>query len=506
MTPHRRGKVWLVGAGPGDPGLLTLRAARVLARAQVLVYDHLAAAPIVALAPPGCERIYAGKQAGAHALSQEDISALIVREGLAGKRVVRLKGGDPFVFARGGEEAAELRAAGVPFEVVPGITSALAGPAYAGIPITHRAHNTAFTVATGHEDPTKGGSTLDFARLAGPNQTLVLLMAMANLAGIVAKLLEAGMPASTPVAVVREATRPEQETLVAPLGEIVEAVARARIGAPAVVVIGEVVRERERVRWFDEGPLFGKRVLVTRPADGADAFASRLWECGAEPVLAPVIDIAAPDDEAAAAGAVARIRDYAWVAFTSRRGVTAFFEGLRKTGGDARRIGDTRVAAIGSETAEALAQNGVVADFVPLRFVGEALAEGLLERTESGDRVLLFRAQEARDVLPKTLRAGWREVDDVAAYKAVTRSDSHIAELAESTDVWTFTSAGIVRAFLANVPGAETMAGDKTIACIGPVAAQAAHEAGLDVDVVADTYTVEGLVDALEMLPSRERT
>ena len=304
MSRGKRGKVFLVGAGPGDPGLLTLKAARLIASCDVLVYDYLAAPAIVALAPPDCEKIYVGKKAGAHTLRQEEITALIVRLGKEGKRVVRLKGGDVFVFGRGGEEATELREAGVAFEIVPGITSAIAAPAYAGIPISHRDHNTSFTIATGHEDPTKGYSSLDFAKLANPAQTLVFLMAMGNLAGIVAKLRENGLAGETPVGIVREGTRPEQETLVATLETVVAEVERTKFAAPAIVVIGNVVRERERIRWFDTTPLFGKRVLVTRPAADAGAFAAKLWETGAEPLVAPAIAIGPPDDAAAAGAAV----------------------------------------------------------------------------------------------------------------------------------------------------------------------------------------------------------
>ncbi|MBD5654591.1 MAG: uroporphyrinogen-III C-methyltransferase, partial [Candidatus Eremiobacteraeota bacterium] len=304
------GKVWLVGAGPGDPGLLTLKGARAIANCDTLVYDYLASSAIVALAPPDCDKIYVGKKAGAHTLSQDEITALIVRLGREGKKVVRLKGGDVFVFARGGEEAAELRAAGVPFEIVPGITSAIAAPAYAGIPITHRDHNTSFTIATGHEDPTKGYSSLDYAKLANPQQTLVFLMAMGSLAGIVAKLREHGMPGDLPVGIVREGTKPTQETLVATLDTIVAEVERTRFAAPAIVVIGNVVRERETIRWFDTGPLFGKRVLVTRARDGADEFAATLWEIGAEPVIAPAISIGPPDDPAPARDAIRALDTY----------------------------------------------------------------------------------------------------------------------------------------------------------------------------------------------------
>jgi uroporphyrinogen III methyltransferase / synthase len=497
-----KGKVSLVGAGPGDPGLLTRKGERALAAADIVVYDELAAAPIVALAPSSAERIYVGKKAGAHSMAQDDITALIVRLGVEGKRVVRLKGGDVFVFGRGGEEAAALAEAGVPFEIVPGITSAIAAPAYAGIPVTHRSHNTSFVVATGHEDPEKGFSSIDFAKLANPAQTIVFLMAMGNLRAIAAELIANGLAASTPAAVVREGTTPRQRTLVATLETVAAEVQKQGFAAPAVLVVGNVVRERERIHWFDGAPLFGKRVLVTRPAESDDAFAARLWEAGAEPVFAPVVTIEPPDDAAAAERAVTDAASYAWIVFTSARGVDAFFARLYAQGADARRLGAARVAAIGAKTAAALRGYGVRADFVPESYIGEELAAGMLPQTREGDRVLLYRAQVARDVLPDALRSTGRVVDDIAAYKAVAVNDPRIAELAEATDVWTFTSAGIVRAFLANVPGAETIAGEKTIACIGPVTAEAAHQGGLDVDAVAAEYTVEGLVAALLAPPA----
>jgi uroporphyrinogen III methyltransferase / synthase len=492
-----RGKVFLVGAGPGDPGLLTLKAARALANAEVLVYDYLAAPPIVERVPPECERIYVGKKAGAHTMSQEEITALLVRLGKSGKRVVRLKGGDVFVFARGVEEAQALHDAGVPFEVVPGITSALAAPAYAGIPATHRDHNTSFTIATGHEDPAKGPSSLDFAKLANPAQTLIFLMAMGNLRRIAADLMDNGMPPSTPVAVIREGTKPQQETLVASLATVADEVERAELRAPAIVVIGNVVRERERMRWFDEAPLFGKRVLVTRPAGAGDAFAARLWELGAEPVLAPTIAIGPPDDARAAEEAVCRVRDYAWLAFTSANAVASFFDRLSAQGGDARRLGDVRVASIGPATAEALRARGVRPDFVPERHHSEGLADGLLQRTEPGDRILVYRAQDARDVLPETLRAQWRNVDVVAAYRTRYVEDPSLPELAETTDVWTFTSASTVHGFVRNVPGAADLAQEKTVACIGPISAAALEEHGMEADVIAHDYTVEDLALAL---------
>ncbi|HEY0615908.1 MAG TPA: uroporphyrinogen-III C-methyltransferase [Candidatus Elarobacter sp.] len=491
------GKVWLVGAGPGDPGLLTLKGARALAQCDTLVYDYLASEAIVNLAAPDCEKIYVGKKAGEHTLSQDEITALIVRLGRDGKKVVRLKGGDVFVFARGGEEAQALAEAGVPFEIVPGITSAIAAPAYAGIPVTHRAHNTSFTIATGHEDPTKGTSSLDFAKLANRKATTIFLMAMGNLAGIAAKLAEHGLEGDTPVAIVHEGTKPSQEVLVATLDTVVAEVERTGITAPAIVVIGDVVRERERIRWFDAQPLFGKRVLITRPAHQADDFAARLWEAGAEPILAPTIAIGPPPDPGTARDAVARVRDYDWVVFTSRNGVDAFFDRLGELGRDARAFGDVRIAAIGPKTAEALAARGIRVDLIPPSFVNEAVAEELLERTASGDRVLVYRALEARDVLPETLRREGRAVDVVAAYRTAFVEDAALADKVERAGIVTFTSSSTVAGFVHNVPDAPLALAAKTVAAIGPITAQTARDAGIRVDVVAAEFTVEGLLQAL---------
>jgi len=499
----QRGHVWLVGAGPGDPGLLTRKGARVIAECDVLVYDYLASPAIVAMAPPDCEKIYVGKKAGAHTLTQDEITALIVKLGLEGKRVVRLKGGDVFVFARGGEEAAELRAAGVPFDIVPGITSAIAAPAYAGIPITHRDHNTSFTIATGHEDPAKTMSSLDFAKLANPSQTLVFLMAMGGLAGIIAKLRENGLPGDMPVAIVREGTKPTQSTIVATLDTIVAEVERTQFAAPAIVVIGTVVNERETIRWFDTSPLFGKRVLVTRPREASRELAEQLWEAGAEPVIAPAIAIGPPDDAAPARAALRELPKYRWVAFTSQNGVDACFEMLAADGGDARRFGTTKVAAIGAKTAQRLRSFGVHADFVPASFVAEDVAAGLLERSTKGDRILAFGAQTTRDVLAETLRAAGRPVDVVAAYKTSALLDPTIAQAARETDIWTFASASAVNAFVANVPDALEFARTKTIACIGPVTAEAACSAGFSPEVVAEEFTARGLIDALERTAAR---
>ncbi|TAM86119.1 uroporphyrinogen-III C-methyltransferase [bacterium] len=494
----RPGRVSLVGAGPGDPALLTLKAARLVAQAEVLVYDCLVTEPIVALAPPSCERIYVGKQAGRHTLPQEEIDALLVRLGREGRCVVRLKGGDPFVFGRGGEEAEALAAAGIPFEVVPGVTSAVAAPAYAGIPVTHRDHNAQFVVCTGHEDPAKTASTIDWAKLADPHRTIVMLMAMANLREIAARLVAEGLAPSTPVAVIREGTTPEQLTLTGTLATIAGAVESAGCTAPAVVVIGSVVTLRERIRWFDVGALAGKSVLVTRPAEDAREMSERLYALGARAVCAPMIAIEAPEDPASARAAVERAAHYAWIIFTSRNGVRAFFEHVEALGRDARSLAGARVAAIGPATAQELAARGIRADFVPQTYIAEAVAAGLLERTAPGDRLLLFRAAQARDVLPQELRAQGRICEIVAAYRTVARRDPDLRAKAERADVLTFASSSTVRAFVDALDNDLSAVAGKTVACIGPVTAQTARELGLHVDVVAGVYTAEGLVEALE--------
>ena len=495
------GKVYLVGAGPGDPGLLTIKGKRVIENADALVYDYLAAEPIVGLAPPDCERIYVGKKARAHTLEQDEINALLVRLAREGKNVVRLKGGDPFVFGRGGEEAQELRAAGVQFEIVPGVTSGIAAPAYAGIPVTHRDHNTAVTFVTGHEDAAKNFSTLDWSKLALPNHTLVLYMAMGNLAAITAELLRNGLAASTPIAIVREGTKPAQQTLVATLGTILAELERTPIAPPAIAIVGDVVRLRDELRWFDRLPLFAKRVLVTRMASGSLEFAARLWEAGAEPILAPLIRIVPPEDTRPITRAVESARAYRWIVFSSRNGVDAFWSELQTRGRDARALGATKIAAIGPKTAQTLAEHGIVADFIPSRYVGESVADGLLARTETGDRILLFRAQEARDAIPQILRSGGREVEIVAAYRAVQNDVADLAERVAASDVLTFTSAGIVRSFAAQLEDAAAAARGKVVACIGPITAEAAKAAGLEVSIVAADFTTEGLARALIAAP-----
>jgi uroporphyrinogen III methyltransferase / synthase len=500
-TNNAPGTVYLVGAGPGDPGLLTLRAADVLRHADVLLYDALASDPIVSMAPATCERIFVGKRGGDHAMPQEEIETLAAAKAREGKRVVRLKGGDPFVFGRGAEEAQSLRAAGIPFEVVPGITSAIAAPAYAGIPVTHRSHNPAFTVVTGHEDPTKPASTIDWGRLADPHRTLVLLMAIGNLRQIAAQLIAHGLVADTPVAVIQDGTRPTQRTVTGTLQTIADDVAAAGIGAPAIAIVGEVVRLREEIAWFDRGALFGKRVLLTRPAHQVQAFANALYARGAEPIVASTVAIEAPDDPHGGHHAIDDLASYAWIVFSSQNAVEAFFDRLNSLDADARYIGRTKVAAIGTRTAQRLRENGVRADLVPAEFVSEELAPALIGAAKTGDRVLVYRAQDARDVLPQMLEDAGLRVTVVDAYKTSFVRDPAFAQKVARADVLTFTSASTVQGFAQALGGdaaAVAAARGKTVACTGPITADAAREYGLQVDVIADTFTAAGLLDALE--------
>ncbi|MBV8726865.1 MAG: uroporphyrinogen-III C-methyltransferase [Candidatus Eremiobacteraeota bacterium] len=476
-----------------------MKAADLIRRADVLLYDHLAAMPIVELAGGACERIYVGKQAERHALSQSEINDVLIEKARNSRCVVRLKGGDPFVFGRGGEEAEALREAGIEYEVVPGVTSAVAAPAYAGIPLTHREHNAAFTVVTGHEDPQKPAPTVDWKRLSDSRSTLVVMMGLANLESIVRKLRKTGLKDDAAVAVISDGTLPSQKTVTGTLATIVDEVRRASLTPPAVVVVGSVVKLRDQISWYDRLPLFGKRVLITRPAEMIDRFAAELYERGAQPILAPTIEIGPPDDPGAARDAVASVAENQWIVFTSQNGVRAFFDNVRAMERDARVLGTVKIAAIGPQTAETLATFGVRADLVPKRFISEEIARDLLAATKPNDRILLYRAQETRDVLADALRNADRIVMNVAAYKTSIRFDPALKAKVKEADILTFTSASTVSGFLNNLRGAASKdARGKLIACIGPVTAEAARGAGLHVDVVAEEYTIPGLLAALE--------
>jgi uroporphyrinogen III methyltransferase/synthase len=505
----RPGTVHLVGGGPGDPGLLSLRAARLLRTATVVAYDRPAPSEALVPGPPGARLVYVGKQPDRHALSQDDINALLVREALAGEAVVRFKGGDPFVLGRGSEEAQACRDADVPFEVVPGITSAIAGPAYAGVPVTHRGVAPAFAVVTGHEDPSRDATQVDYDGLARFPGTLVLLMGVGRLGVIAAALQAAGRAASTPVAVVQWASTPRQRTVVATLATIEHSVAGAGITSPAVIVVGDVAALHHQLAWFEGAghdwvsqrrPLHGRRVLVPRTRQQASELSSRLRALGAEPVEAPTIAIEPTREPDALGTRLAEVADGAfdWVALTSVNGVGALWDQITTLGADARLLARTRVAAVGSGTAAALWRHGIVADLVPDRFTTRGLAEALVA-VGAPQRVLLPRADIATPTLADLLQqAGW-DVVEVEAYRTVrvpaldadVRRDLQGGDI----DIVAFASSSTVRN-LVDLLGAPLHATTR-VAAIGPVTADTCRQLGLRVDAEADPHDLDGLVAAV---------
>ncbi len=505
---QQTGKVFLVGAGPGDPGLITLRGLEVLRRAQVVIYDRLVSERLAVEAPPEAERVYVGKTAGHHTLSQPEINALLVAKAREGKLVVRLKGGDPFIFGRGGEEIEALAEARVPFEVVPGVTSAIAAPAYAGIPITHRDFAASFAVVTGREGPAKPDSTIAWDKLATGAATLLCLMGAGNLSSIVEQLVRHGRSPETPVALIQWGTWRRQRTLVGTLADIADQAREANLGPPIVAVVGDVVRLREKLRWFDNRPLFGKRVLVTRTREQAGDLSRLLAEVGAEPVEVPTIRTQPPECWEPVDEAISRLAEYGWVVFTSGNGVRSFFDRLDALGKDARALGRSRVAAIGPATAGALREAGIRADLVPEEYVAEAVAARLIEQGAAGSRILLARAAEAREVMAEMLAKEGARVDQVAVYRTVPAPEAghRLKGLLEGkgVDAATFASSSSVRNLVAALGEEAREHLDRLlVACIGPITARTARELGLRVDIVASEYTIPGLVRALEDYYSR---
>ena len=497
------GRVYLVGAGPGDPGLLTIKGLECIRRADVIVYDRLVHPALLAHARPEAELIYVGKASSAHTMKQEEISCLLVDKAKEGKIVARLKGGDPFVFGRGGEEAEALVKEGIEFEVVPGVTSAIAAPAYAGIPVTHRDFCSALGIITGHEQSENPKSEIRNPKskirwdaVAGLD-TIVFLMGVENLPNIVAELVKNGRDPSTPVALVRWGTRTEQETLVGTLGDIVEKAQQAEFKSPAVTIVGEVVKLREKLRWFDNRPLFGKKVLVTRSRDQASELSELLRQYGAEPIEFPVIKISPPESFDELDSALDRIEKYDWLLFTSANGVRAVMDRLQDLGRDVRWLKGPKVGAIGPKTAEAIQCLGVKVDFVPEEFVAEAVVREFPDDPK-GKRILIPRAKEAREVLPEKLKEQGAQVDVVTSYKTEAE-ESDVARVRElldagEIDIITFTSSSTVKMFAERIPKVPE---GVMIACIGPITAETATSLGLKVAVVAEEYTIKGLVRGL---------
>jgi uroporphyrinogen III methyltransferase/synthase len=509
-------RVHLVGAGPGDPGLLTVRARALLERADVVVHDALVPARLLEHVRPGAEIVAVGPPHGdPRRLSQDDVQALLIERARSGRTVVRLKNGDPMLFGRGGEEAAALRAAGVPFDIVPGVTSALAVPAYAGIPVTHRDHASLVTVVTGHQAAEPGGEAalpdVDWDGLARSRGTLVFLMGVRQLGAILEALTAHGLASATPAALVRWGTTGRQRTLVATVGTLEATAHDEAMGPPAVLVVGSVVSLREQIGWYETRPLLGRRIVVTRARPQAGTLAERLEALGADVLSFPTIQLVSYEDRPAVRRMIAAAPGYDWVVLTSVNGVRVFFDAFAAGGGDVRRFGGTRFAAIGSETARMLEARLIHPEVVPADFRAEALADALEAHGMAGARVLLPRAAGARTLLPERLRALGATVDDVATYEAVLPTDADVEGLlgalgaggprgAAGALALTFTSSSTVRHFMALIGpagGATLREHPPVIACIGPITAETAREYGLPVHVRPDVYTIDGLCAAL---------
>jgi uroporphyrinogen III methyltransferase / synthase len=502
--PAARGTVSLVGGGPGDPGLLGLRAAQLLATGTFVAYDRLSPPEALALCADDAELLYVGKLPDRHALPQEEINRLLVAKAKEGHAVVRLKGGDPFVLARGSEEAQQCVADGVPFEVVPAVTAGIAAPAYAGIPVTHRNVAPAFAVVTGHEDPTKPEAQVDYDALARFPGTLLLYMGVGRIRSIAAALVAGGKPETTPVALVRWGSTPRQETLTATLADIADRVDAVGFENPAIIVVGEVVALRDEIRWYDTRPLHGRSVLVPRTRHQASELSERLRALGAEPVEAPTIAIEPGREPAALQAALAAARDgaYDWMALTSVNGVDAVFDALDALGLDARALARLRLAVVGSGTGDALAARGIRADLVPERFTTRGLADALLARPRPADgapRILLPRADIATPALTRALDdAGW-VTHEVEAYRTVPAAalPDGVGEriVSGAIDVLAFASSSTVRNFVALLDGpvpAETL-----VVSIGPVTSATCRELGLRVDAEGEPHDLDGLVAAV---------
>ena len=496
-------KVYLIGAGPGDPGLFTLKGRDCLAAADVVIYDALANDALLAYARKDAELIYVGKVAGNHALPQDGINQLLVDKAREGKVVARLKGGDPYIFGRGGEEAEALLEAGIPFEEVPGISSTIAAPAYAGIPLTHRNFASSVTIITGHENPDKPGSVHNWQALAQSASTLVFVMGMKNLPDIARNLLAAGMDPATPAALVYRGTTPRQRSLVSTLAALPQAAVDQGFSNPSVIVVGKVCSLHDQLGWFEQRPLFGRSVVVTRAREQASGLAQELVQLGADVIQCPTIEISPLPDYAELDAAIDRLSEYAWLIFTSVNGVRWFWKRLEAAGKDSRALGLCRVAAIGPATAEALEARGIRPDFIPECYVAEGVVEGLLARGKvDGVRMLLPRAAKAREVLPDELRKAGARVDVISAYEtipAAARKDEVLERMQAGTlDCVTFGSSSTVENFLSLIP-AETLRAhpEVRLAAIGPVTAKTLEAHGLPCHIMPEEYTIPALVQAL---------
>lgn len=502
----KQGKVYLIGAGPGDAGLITVRGLQCLRQAQVVIYDNLAGASLLNEVSPSARLIYAGKRAGSHYLKQEETNALIVRYALEGKTVARLKGGDPFIFGRGGEEGLALCQNGIDFEVVPGISSSYAVAAYQGIPVTHRTMASSFHVITGHEDAKKQESVLDYATLAKEEGTLVFLMGLKNLPNICAQLIAHGKNPQTPAAVMQSGTTARQKMAVGTLETIEALVKENGIQTPAITLIGDVVKLHDSLEWYSKKPLAGKSVLLTATKPMADAMAEKLNDLGAQPVTLSLIHTA-PILDAAVERAFDQLSSYNWIVFTSKNGVELFFDGLKARRMDVRRLAHVKFAVIGDGTAKALEAHHIFSDFMPTHFSSQDMAQTWVPGLESGQRVLLLRAREASKALDQALDAAGIDYDAVALYETLCdeRKADELVRTLPLVDAVTFCSASAVRAFCQMAVSDEALSlADYLeklkvqVICIGPVTESAARQHGLKVAKTAKTYNIDGIIECIK--------
>ena len=499
----KTGTVYLIGAGPGDPGLLTIKAKECIETADVVVYDYLASPFLLNYARSDAQIIYVGKKGGDHTLSQDKINLLLVDKAKQGFDVARLKGGDPFVFGRGGEEAQLLLSHGVSYEVIPGVTSAIAAPAYAGIPITHRDHTSFVSFITGHEDPTKKDTSMQWDVFAKSNATLVFLMGVKNLENIVKNLIKHGKPSDTPIALVRWGTTARQETVTGTLETIVERVKQAKLKSPAIIVIGHVVSLREELAWFDKKPLFGQRIVITRARAQASDLLSKLSKLGAQCIEIPTIQIVSPEDTAPLKKSIKNIKDYDWLVFTSVNGVKFFFDTLFDMGRDVRVLGHLKFACIGPVTKERLKNYGIISDILPKTYRAESVIEAFSTVEIKDKKVLLPRAKQARTILPEELTKMGAKVDDVTAYETRLNADGkeNLISLLENNeiDAITFTSSSTVSNFMSLLESkdAKKLLKNVVTASIGPITSDTARSLDIEPDIEAKEYTIQGLVNSL---------
>ena len=492
------GKVYIVGAGPGDPDLITIKAIRCIQEADVVIYDRLVDSRIVNMIPNTAERIYVGKSRGEKVMPQENINDLIVNAATSNKTVVRLKGGDPFIFGRGGEEASELSKAGIPFEIVPGITSAIAAPAYAGIPLTQRSFASSFLVVSGDEDPSKQESLIDWQHIAAFKGTIVILMGWRKLQDIITSLLKHGMGPSVPVALIQWGTVPLQKTVTGSLVNIVEESSKAGMAPPTIIVIGKVVELRTVVRWFEKKPLFGKKVLITRPNNNTSILSDLLEREGAHVVSLPTIEIVPVPDFSDLDIAIKQLDAYDWIIFNSLNAVSALFTRMKQIRIDTRSFMKAKICAIGESTAKALERHGILPDLIPDKYLTSSIAAQLNKNGVSGNRILIPRTNIASNSLVEKLENSGAKVEQVTAYHTIIpeTAEETILQLLKNNevDIVIFTSSSTVKNLLRLLHGDTDLLNAKTIATIGPITSQAARKMGIEVNISAQKHTIQGLV------------